>query len=86
MMVLIKFKLFLPLLILSIFIKYGYAIDNLISEQYSIVIDAGSTGSRAFVFKSEIYASGKRMVTSKGCGKVRNGLSTYNNNPNAAID
>lgn len=78
-----------------IFINIGFAYEDinitkendiLITEQYSIVIDAGSTGSRAFIFKIDLFSSGKRIITSKSCGKVRNGLSTFNNNHTGASD
>lgn len=52
--------------------------ENLHSvDNYAIVIDAGSTGSRCFVFHVIIGEEGDREVTGYPCGKVVPGLSSY---------
>lgn len=51
-----------------------------LSKYYAVVIDAGSTGSRAFVFTVEADENGKQRVSSETCGKVRPGLSEFGSN------
>jgi Golgi nucleoside diphosphatase len=46
-------------------------------ERYAIVVDAGSTGTRAFVFKLDRYEDGRQIVHSYSCGKARYGLSAF---------
>jgi Golgi apyrase len=46
-------------------------------EDYAIVIDAGSSGSRCFVFHITIDALDNRNVSSIPCGKVTPGLSSF---------
>lgn len=55
---------------------YGAKVDN-----YAVVIDAGSTGSRCFVFHVLVDDDDKRNVTSFSCGKVVPGLSSFKNYP-----
>lgn len=60
--------------------------NTIIKENYYVVIDAGSTGSRGFVFKIDIYNNNTKIITSHSCGKVRYGLSTFINKPHDAIE
>jgi Golgi nucleoside diphosphatase len=53
-------------------------------DDYAVVIDAGSTGSRCFVFHVMIDYDDNRDVTSASCGKVIPGLSTFIDNPDDA--
>lgn len=53
-------------------------------DDYAVVIDAGSTGSRCFVFHVTIDYNDNRDVTSASCGKVIPGLSTFIDNPDDA--
>lgn len=53
-------------------------------EQYAVVIDAGSTGTRAFVFMVDTDKNGERVVNSFSCGKQRVGLSTFAGRPSEA--
>ena len=46
-------------------------------DDYAVVIDAGSTGSRCFVFHVVIDNEDNREVTSASCGKVIPGLSSF---------
>jgi Golgi nucleoside diphosphatase len=55
-------------------------------ENYAIVIDAGSTGSRAFVFRIIIDKNGKKTVTSTKVGKIHPGLSSFVSHPNDAVN
>lgn len=50
-------------------------------DSYAVVIDAGSTGSRCFVFHVVIDAEGDREVTGYPCGKVVPGLSSFLSQP-----
>lgn len=54
------------------------------NENYAVVIDAGSTGTRAFVYKIEIDSIIGRVVHGYSCGKERLGLSSFANNPSDA--
>lgn len=60
--------------------------NTIIKENYYVVIDAGSTGSRGFVFKIDLYNNNTKIITSYSCGKVRYGLSTFINKPYDAIE
>ena len=53
------------------------SIDASAHDKYIVGIDAGSTGSRCFVFKMTLDDEGKRHVNSFPCGKVQPGLSTF---------
>lgn len=53
-------------------------------DDYAVVIDAGSTGSRCFVFHVVIDHDDNREVTSASCGKVIPGLSSFVAYPNEA--
>ena len=48
-------------------------------ESYAIVVDAGSTGSRAFIFRFSLDAEGRRSITSIKGMKVMPGLSSFAN-------
>lgn len=56
-----------------------HSVDN-----YAIVIDAGSTGSRCFVFHVVIDEEGDREVAGHPCGKVVPGLSSFQSHPEEA--
>jgi len=55
-------------------------------EKYAVVIDAGSTGSRGFVFRVELYADGRKVLHSHSCGKAREGLSFFVSNSTGALN
>lgn len=57
---------------------------HIVSEKYAVVIDAGSTGSRVFVYKIVIDSEGERQVTGTNGGKVRPGLSSFHDHPQDA--
>ena len=48
-------------------------------ESYAIVVDAGSTGSRAFIFRFSLDDEGKRSINSIKGMKVMPGLSSFSN-------
>lgn len=50
-------------------------------DNYAIVIDAGSTGSRCFVFRVVLDFEDDRTVTGFPCGKVVPGLSSFADYP-----
>ena len=54
-------------------------------DSYAIVIDAGSTGSRAFIFRFFITDEGKRSITSIKGMKCMPGLSSFSKAPPADI-
>ena len=60
--------------------------NSVVKEDYYVVIDAGSTGSRGFVFKIDTYQNNTKIIISNSCGKVRYGLSTFINKPHDAIE
>lgn len=62
----------------------GSNVDH--EEHYAVVIDAGSTGTRAFVFKLDVEEGSERVINSFSCGKERVGLSSFVGNPSAASD
>lgn len=53
-------------------------------DNYAVVIDAGSTGSRCFVFRVVVDEDDQRMVSSYSCGKVVPGLSSFKAYPGEA--
>jgi guanosine-diphosphatase len=53
-------------------------------DNYAVVIDAGSTGSRCFVFRVTVDEDDNRNVTSYSCGKVMPGLSSFQHFPGDA--
>lgn len=66
---------------------WGYSegiLDN--EEHYAVVVDAGSTGTRAFVFKIDVDENQERTVHSFSCGKERQGLSSFSGRPSNASD
>lgn len=46
-------------------------------DKYAVVIDAGSTGSRIFIYHFSTPSDGVPIVTSTTGGKVRPGLSSF---------
>ena len=48
-----------------------------LGDDYALVIDAGSTGSRSFVFKYELDESNVRIISSTKGVKVTPGLSSF---------
>lgn len=60
-------------------------IDEL--EAYLVVIDAGSTGSRGFVYKIQTDAkNGNRHVETFNLGKIKPGISAYVSEPSKAAE
>ena len=55
-------------------------------QDYAIVIDAGSTGSRAFVFTILSGPNGKERVSGETCGKIRPGLASFATNQTGIRD
>jgi hypothetical protein len=55
-------------------------------DQYSVVIDAGSTGSRAYIFKFSQNNEGKKIVESKKGLKIEPGLSSIDLNKNSLLN
>lgn len=57
------------------------------SDKYAIVVDAGSTGCRAFAFRAQFTSDYlKSNVTNSKIGKNYPGLSTFASNPEDAVD
>ena len=54
-------------------------------DSYAIVVDAGSTGSRAFIFRFSLDDEGRRSITSIKGMKCTPGLSSFSNAPAADI-
>lgn len=50
-------------------------------DDYAIIIDAGSTGSRCFVYHVTIDMHSHRNISSHPCGKVVPGLSSFVDHP-----
>mmetsp|Transcript_1039 Transcript_1039/g.1717 ORF Transcript_1039/g.1717 Transcript_1039/m.1717 type:complete len:572 (-) Transcript_1039:896-2611(-) len=73
----------LKILISLVLLGYAFA-DEKYVEKYAVVVDAGSTGSRAFVFKIDVYPDGQKEFHSTSCGKVNQGLSSFSNNQTGA--
>jgi apyrase len=79
----------LRLFVAAIFVFFRIQPDILIGatstitvdESYAIVVDAGSTGSRAFIFKFEHDEDGRRSITSIKGKKVMPGLSSFSDAP-----
>ena len=67
------------LLFMFICLSRAKCFATVLGEQklYAVVVDAGSTGSRAFVFHKHFDASGASTVTSTKCLKVKPGLSSF---------
>lgn len=83
------FQLFVFACVVAIFLSCidgGTSIGIDHEEQYAVVIDAGSTGTRAFVFKLDVEEGNERVISSFSCGKERVGLSSFVGNPSAASD
>eukprot|EP00981_Chlorochromonas_danica_P014747 scaffold8739_cov173-Ochromonas_danica.AAC.6 len=55
-------------------------------DDYAVVIDAGSTGSRCFVFHVIIDIHAHRNITSHPCGKVVPGLSSFSSHPSDVVE
>jgi Golgi nucleoside diphosphatase len=56
------------------------------AEDYALVIDAGSTGSRAFVYRfSRDAETGTRTVIAVNVKKVLPGLSSFGANPQESV-
>lgn len=72
-----KFVIFF---IICIKVIYG----NHDNKDYAIIIDAGSTGSRAFVFEFSLENGVRKVIGTKGM-KVTPGLSSFGDNPKKAI-
>eukprot|EP00428_Durinskia_dybowskii_P066965 CAMPEP_0170365636 /NCGR_PEP_ID=MMETSP0117_2-20130122/6004_1 /TAXON_ID=400756 /ORGANISM="Durinskia baltica, Strain CSIRO CS-38" /LENGTH=547 /DNA_ID=CAMNT_0010620199 /DNA_START=104 /DNA_END=1747 /DNA_ORIENTATION=+ len=63
-----------------------FSVANKNQPTYAIVVDAGSTGTRAFVFQEYLTDENERVIQSYSCGKERMGLSSFVNNPRAASE
>jgi Golgi nucleoside diphosphatase len=56
------------------------------AEDYAVIIDAGSTGSRSFIFQfSSDPVSGTRRVATVNSMKVTPGLSSFGSNPEDVV-
>ena len=56
------------------------------SKVYAVVIDAGSTGTRAFVFTTDLLPDGSKIFHGYPCGKSRLGLSSFAGNHSGASE
>lgn len=55
-------------------------------QDYAVIIDAGSTGSRSFVFQFTVNPeTGDRSITTISAKKVMPGLSTFGSHPEDAV-
>ena len=75
--------LFQFFILIIICIKLIYGNNN--DRDFAIVIDAGSTGSRAFIFEFTLNENGVRKVIGTKGMKVTPGLSSFGDNPQKAI-
>jgi hypothetical protein len=64
----------------------GNALGREFIDDYAVVIDAGSTGSRCFVFHVQIDLHSHRNISSHPCGKVVPGLSAFSSHPSDVAD
>jgi len=56
------------------------------SSQYAVVFDAGSTGSRVHVFKFERAHGGELKLISDTFEQLKPGLSSFADDPRAAVE
>jgi len=75
--------LLLSLLIVVIYISTIYS--SSIDADYAVVIDAGSTGSRGFIYQLFIDDNGTRKIIGTKGKKVTPGLSSFADNPNDTV-
>ena len=56
-----------------------------LAQNYAVVIDAGSTGSRAFIYEFRHDANGTRSISALHVQKVMPGLSSFGDHPQDAV-
>lgn len=56
-----------------------------ISQNYAVVVDAGSTGSRAFIYEFSQGTDGSRHISTLHVQKVMPGLSSFGDHPQDAV-
>jgi Golgi nucleoside diphosphatase len=76
----------LVILVVAVLLGVHGLLQALIIDDYAVVIDAGSTGSRCFMFHVTVDKDDHRHVTTASCGKVTPGLSSFVDSPERATE
>ena len=72
------FAWFLPLSL----IEAGVELEK---KSYAVICDAGSTGSRVFIFEFTVFPDGKRNVEPINSVKITPGVSSFASHPNEVV-
>ena len=61
------------------------SLASALAQNYAVVVDAGSTGSRAFIYEFRHDANGGRHISALHVQKVMPGLSSFGEHPQDAV-